>query len=1152
MSNKIQPVGLIPDRLLANVKKGDCVLFLGADLPLNYSGAPPSRPELAVALAQAYDLPHNRPWPETAQAYLNQTSDDRTGLAAFLRRHLDSLNVRPGPAHRAIARAGFRGIVTAWYDDLLEKALDEAGYRVTRVTRDKQSHYGGEGDREVFVVKLYGSLDDDSSLVLGICDHDELTFRLDRKLELVSGFCQLRPPLFIGFDLADATPRLLYTRALINVVEQDRQAYVVWPRSFDAAQTAWAGRDVHVISASTTPFLEALANQVPAVAPSTQGPIRVDRPPYKFLDYYQLQDADIFCGRDTESQIVTRLTLSHCLLTLFGPSGAGKTSLLLAGVLPRLAPEGYQHVYVRALDDPLPAVRKAIAERAGRADWQIGDDLRAFLNAILTPVAAETKPVPSYQSEASRVRLRRTLAERFGLEDLRNLCFDLGVDYNALPGEGTAAKARELVAAFERRQALTELVRCGQQVRPDIAWDDLTAPAHPSSPPLAATDKLVVVLDQFEELFLRVGSRQRTRFFQELATALDKPKRAVRFVLSLREDYLARLDEARPYLPDIFSNSFRLAPLERANARVAITEPAARAGVTVVPALVDALVGGEGKGGEGEPMGDLVEADGRVPPAALQIVLDRLYRDALPPEHPPEDPPPKDLTLTWKAYHAMRHRLGEGEKAEELIGAEAILAGYVQEGLARLHSLKREDGVTPLGADPSLGQTILKVMVTSQETKAALTHDEIMTLLDEAGEIQQGNHRDRVRAEDTRLGLERVRLLRGFERDGVAYYELAHDHMTRKIATWITVEEMQAKLARDLLRREMDNWRGAGLLIRPEVLTLIHDRRENLKRLGDEERALLLRSALAADYEVLYWFQRACQGGVAVDAIMLEGLRSNSFRTRAAVVGALAELGERSIQPITKMLSDDYPQVRVAAIHALERLEPDGTWRDHLKYECYVPAEEFVMGDDNSDHDNEKPAHKVYLDAFYIGKCPVTNAEYKRYMDDIGHAFEIPIPQGEADHPVVGVSWYDARDYAVWAGMRLPTEAEWEKAATWDEGQKRQYPWGDEFDKNRCNTDESNIKGTTTVGKYSPEGDSPYGVTDMAGNAWEWTSSLYKNYPYQVDDGRENPSSSGERVLRGGSFYSSRRIARCAYRGDFNPNDRDGINGFRCAADPFS
>ncbi len=158
-----QTTGLIPDELLANVKKGDCVLFLGADLALGYEGAPPARPKLAQALAAGYDLPTDRPWPETAQAYLNQYGD-RESLVSFLREQL--AGAVPGPAHRAIAKAGFRAIVTAWYDDLLEKALKAADYKVTRVVRDRPQVYAGEGEPEAVVVKLYGCLSDSKSLVL--------------------------------------------------------------------------------------------------------------------------------------------------------------------------------------------------------------------------------------------------------------------------------------------------------------------------------------------------------------------------------------------------------------------------------------------------------------------------------------------------------------------------------------------------------------------------------------------------------------------------------------------------------------------------------------------------------------------------------------------------------------------------------------------------------------------------------------------------------------------------------------------------------------------------------------------------------------------------------------------------------------------------
>jgi formylglycine-generating enzyme required for sulfatase activity len=292
---------------------------------------------------------------------------------------------------------------------------------------------------------------------------------------------------------------------------------------------------------------------------------------------------------------------------------------------------------------------------------------------------------------------------------------------------------------------------------------------------------------------------------------------------------------------------------------------------------------------------------------------------------------------------------------------------------------------------------------------------------------------------------------------------------------------------------------------------------------------------------------KAREGSVGVDAIALEGLGSDSYRTRAAAVAALGELGEQFAEAIVEMLADDYPQVRVAAIHALEGLRPDGEWRAHLKYECYVPAGEFIMGEG-------KRAHSVYLDAFYIGRYPVTKADYKRYMDDYERSYDIP--GGKADHPVVGISWYDARDYAVWAGMRLLTEAEWEKAASWDEegrpgllgekqGRKRKYPWGDAFDKYKCNTFESGIGGTSPVGQFSPQGDSTYGCADMTGNVWEWTSSLDWDYPYKADDGREVPHSSDRRVLRGSAFNRCEDYARSASRHLYGPSGRYAYGGFR-------
>jgi formylglycine-generating enzyme required for sulfatase activity len=141
----------------------------------------------------------------------------------------------------------------------------------------------------------------------------------------------------------------------------------------------------------------------------------------------------------------------------------------------------------------------------------------------------------------------------------------------------------------------------------------------------------------------------------------------------------------------------------------------------------------------------------------------------------------------------------------------------------------------------------------------------------------------------------------------------------------------------------------------------------------------------------------------------------------------------------------------------------------------------------------------------------------------------------------------------------LLTEAEWEKAASWEEGEeragllglvdrrgrKRRYPWGDEFDKTRCNTSESGIGSTTPVGKYSPRGDSPYGCADMAGNVWEWTSSLLKPYPYNPSDGREDPNSEEDRVVRGGSKNDVADNSRSWLRYTVGPKEDRRSVGFR-------
>jgi formylglycine-generating enzyme required for sulfatase activity len=213
-----------------------------------------------------------------------------------------------------------------------------------------------------------------------------------------------------------------------------------------------------------------------------------------------------------------------------------------------------------------------------------------------------------------------------------------------------------------------------------------------------------------------------------------------------------------------------------------------------------------------------------------------------------------------------------------------------------------------------------------------------------------------------------------------------------------------------------------------------------------------------------------------------------------------------------------------------------------------VPEGEFLMGSDAPEADkDERPVARVFLETFWIDRVEVTNGRYRPCVDagacapPIGPGFD---QASKTEYPVTIVSWSQADAYCRWVGKRLPTEAEWEKAARGVDG--RIYPWGSRFESGRANV--GYTAGTDAVGSY-PTGSSPYGVLDMAGNVFEWTSSLYKPYPYRRDDGREDPKARGARVNRGGSWYYGAWYARATYRATANHIYRRISDlGFRCAS----
>ncbi len=215
----------------------------------------------------------------------------------------------------------------------------------------------------------------------------------------------------------------------------------------------------------------------------------------------------------------------------------------------------------------------------------------------------------------------------------------------------------------------------------------------------------------------------------------------------------------------------------------------------------------------------------------------------------------------------------------------------------------------------------------------------------------------------------------------------------------------------------------------------------------------------------------------------------------------------------------------------------------------YVPAGAFKMGSGEGDtlaREDEKPQESVDVDGFWMMRTEVTNGQYRRCVE----AGACTAPNNArwnepayADHPITGVTWQQANDYAVWVGGRLPTEAEWEKACRGTAGSF--YPWGDGAPTENLANFFPNTGGTMPVGSYSPQGDSPYGAADMAGNVWEWTSSRPEPYPYAAGDGREDPGKEGKRVLRGGAWYLGADYVRCGSRFSFGENYGYYDFGFR-------
>lgn len=293
-----------------------------------------------------------------------------------------------------------------------------------------------------------------------------------------------------------------------------------------------------------------------------------------------------------------------------------------------------------------------------------------------------------------------------------------------------------------------------------------------------------------------------------------------------------------------------------------------------------------------------------------------------------------------------------------------------------------------------------------------------------------------------------------------------------------------------------------------EIISLTEDPTKLAILLDAAEKSLLKAAERELDISEIedVLFQRFMQSPHIVTARALSWLNSTRLLEHA--------LNQLDAKPLTRGSEENISLYRSAlaymtrpeAVDHLRSRTPDGF--------AFVPAGWFIMGGGNESDSVLAPAHGVFVPSFWLGITPVTIGEYRQFE---------AMP-GEAKLPVHNINWLTATAYSKYVSeqrnlpITLPTEAMWEKAASWHPSEKRKlrFPWGDEPDYTRCNSFESGRRAFTPVDLFSPQGDSPYGIADMVGNVWEWTTSIWHPYPYHPRDGRHE-NKAGSRVMRGSS-----------------------------------
>lgn len=609
---------------------------------------------------------------------------------------------------------------------------------------------------------------------------------------------------------------------------------------------------------------------------------------------------------------------------------------------------------------------------------------------------------------------------------------------------------------------------------------------------------LVIVIDQFEEFFITLSSHIRKEFIEVLKTIYIEQNIDVKIILSFREDFFVEFHEISHIIPDIINIRYRLSELSEEKARDSIIKPLNIIGLSMEGGLVNHIL-------------SELSVHGKIEPAQLQIVCFRLYSKLK----------ENQKIITW-------------EDLKNSHGVDGILEEYVDFALEDIMSNDREKA-----------KAILKSMVSAKNTRVPLRKSEISKIKYMNQEI--GDKEADLLVKE--LVNRRLIIKKTQEREESDSYELTHEYLIGKIKKWIDDRDYKIKMAKDLLLQEENNWNNYKEVMELYKFKIINSLKKDIEPDG-AKLGLLLRNAIQYDIDINYWVEKNFDNPEVLDflgdalsdknkeikrnALISVILIDEKFIDKKEILILLGEIGNPNILAKIVELNCKFNRIDKPSIIKIRSIIEHRI----IKNMTFVPNGECLIGfppqikiiEELKEKglyaawfDNEYPLHTINVKDFLMDKYLVTNEEYQEFEPN--HTF----PEGQERHPATNISWFKAKAYAEWIGKDLPTEEEWEKAARGTD--KRLFPWGNEFETTKCNTRLSGITGTTPVDEY-PEGVSPYGCYDMAGNVWEWTNSW-----------REKDETI---IVRGGSWSQQGILPWCAYKYDYNAKEGMQNVGFRC------